>query len=97
MLDYKTFDHENFRVKSVQDGIDVLEMFSYQFYKKECAMKPRDDKWGGGLLRVIKLLESSKSKIDLADLVIKAKKSESLQDAYAVHEKLNEILKEKHD
>ncbi len=60
MIDYKSFDPTKFKVETVQDAIDILEMFAFQFYQKECAMSPRDEKWGAGIMLVHTLLKKLK-------------------------------------
>jgi hypothetical protein len=52
VLKYKTFDPKDYRITNIDDIINIVEMFQYQFTKKECAMRPRDEKWAGGLQHV---------------------------------------------
>jgi len=58
--DYKTFDSQALKIESLDDCIKVLNMFEYECFKKECAMTPRDEKWGYGLLKVENYLKSLK-------------------------------------
>ena len=52
MLDYKTFDYLTYNVDSKEKAIALLDMLSWFHFKKECAMTPRDDKWGYSLLKI---------------------------------------------
>ena len=74
-LDYKTFDSNAYKVDSFDSASDLLHMLSWQFYKKECAMTPRDDKWAESLTKIHHFIKDlNQENDDLYDMYFASQK-----------------------
>lgn len=62
IMNYKTYKPEDYKITNSGQCLLTLDMFINEFTKKECAMRPRDEKWAGGLSMVREFLKESEIK-----------------------------------
>ena len=54
---YTKFDPRKNIPQSYDDILEILDIFLFEFEKKECGMRERDEKWAGGLRHVRQAIE----------------------------------------
>ena len=57
--EYEDLNYVDLKISTKDDAIKILEIFVWQFYKKECAMTERDEKWGQSLNKILHFLKES--------------------------------------